>query len=271
MRRCRWLLVLLAPSAALTTRRGRTSLVQPAWLRDRLDDGNTVVLDATQVLCRDTNTVAPARAAFEAARIPTARFLDVGGDLADASRVTARGDALHNMLPPPEQFARALGAAGVDDGSRIVLYSSGHAYWATRAWWMLEGFSWAGDVCVLDGGLRAWTEAGFAVDAGSAPAPAPAASPPPPRACRPGAFVDASRVLAAIGDEGAALVDTLKPAAFAGAKASRYGRRGHIPTATNLPYTAVVDSTSGRFFGADAIRAAAAAAGLRPGAPVLAY
>ena len=153
MRRCRWLLVLLAPSAALTTRRGRTSLVQPAWLRDRLDDGNTVVLDATQVLCRDTNTVAPARAAFEAARIPTARFLDVGGDLADASRVTARGDALHNMLPPPEQFARALGAAGVDDGSRIVLYSSGHAYWATRAWWMLEGFSWAGDVCVLDGML----------------------------------------------------------------------------------------------------------------------
>ncbi|KAH8058735.1 thiosulfate sulfurtransferase [Aureococcus anophagefferens] len=227
MRRCRWLLVLLAPSAALTTRRGRTSLVQPAWLRDRLDDGNTVVLDATQVLCRDTNTVAPARAAFEAERIPTARFLDVGGDLADASRVTARGDALHNMLPPPEQFARALGAAGVDDGSRIVLYSSSHVYWATRA-------------CVA---AR--------------------------RPCRPGAFVDASRVLAAIGD--VALVDTLKPAAFAGAKASRYGRRGHIPTATNLPYTAVVDSTSGRFFGADAIRAAAAAAGLRPGAPVLAY
>ena len=41
------------------------------------------------------------------------------------------------------------------------------------------------------------------------------------------------------GDE--LIVDTLKPASYEGSKPSRYGRRGHIRTAVNVPYTSFLD------------------------------
>ena len=64
-------------------------------------------------------------------------------------------------------------------------------------------------------------------------------------------------------------MDSLKPAAFAGAKASRYGRPGHIPTAVNVPYESLLDG--GRFRSAADIRDVVAAAGLGGDEPVLAY
>ena len=55
--------------------------------------------------------------------------------------------------PSEQQFAEAMGRLGIENESRVVLYSNGSIMWATRVWWMLRGFGFDG-AAVLDGGLR---------------------------------------------------------------------------------------------------------------------
>ena len=92
---------------------------------------------------------------------------------------------------------------------------------------------------MLDGGLKAWTRAGGGTVSGVEPKPTPTTL--PIRQARYRALVDKEDVLRAI-DEEKTLVDTLKPASFDGSR-SRYGRPGHIASAINIPYTALLDDS----------------------------
>ena len=211
-------LLLLASHAASGT------LVSPRWLQSQLSArANLCILDVTQRLCQDDNTVSADLDAFAAAHIPGARFVDVGGRLSRQGELTAAGTLLHNMLPSAEQFASELEALGVVDGSHVVLYSRTKVMWATRVWWMLRSFGFRGQVSVLDGGLKAWTAAGGeVVKAG----PDPEAAPSPTqresggrlslRPVRVGAFVGKARVLKAIADPAVRLLDSLKPGSYSG-------------------------------------------------------
>jgi thiosulfate/3-mercaptopyruvate sulfurtransferase len=53
----------------------------------------------------------------------------------------------------------AMGAPGVVDDYRVVLYDNMGSSWAARVWWMLR---WIGfyRAALLDGGLSAWPAAG---------------------------------------------------------------------------------------------------------------
>jgi thiosulfate/3-mercaptopyruvate sulfurtransferase len=62
-------------------------------------------------------------------------------------------------------------AAGVSRGRPVVVYDDGDAMAAARGWWTLRYFGHQ-DVRVLDGGYRAWAEAGLPVTT-DRPAPAP--------------------------------------------------------------------------------------------------
>ncbi len=92
------------------------------------------------------------RAPWLLGRIPGARrvlrraYTDRGGMAADRARFQA--------------FARRL---GIDDGAPVVIYDNG--YDAARLWWLFRLYGKA-DVRVLDGGWRAWEEAGYAVERG---------------------------------------------------------------------------------------------------------
>ena len=220
-------------ASAIIARRGRSSLVSAPWLKDNLGDPKIRVLDVTQVLDRTTNTVAPSVDTYMTSHIPGARFVDVGG------RLSTPHPKLHNLAPSPEQFASELSRQGVDDDSHVILYSSSKVMWATRVWYLLDSFGFEGEVSVLDGGLKAWTRAGGGTESGVAPQQ-PTPTTLPIRQARYRAFVDQEAVLKAIdGDE--LIVDTLKPASFDGSKPSRYGRRGHITSAINVPYTSLLD------------------------------
>ena len=220
-------------ASAIIARRGRSSLVSAPWLKDNLGDPKIRVLDVTQVLDRTTNTVAPGVDTYMTSHIPGARFVDVGG------RLSTPNPKLHNLAPSPEQFAAELSRQGVDDESHVVLYSSSKVMWATRVWYLLDSFGFEGEVSVLDGGLKAWTRAGGGTESGVAPQK-PTPTTLSIRQARYRAFVNKEDVLRAI-DEEITLVDTLKPASFDGSKPSRYGRRGHIRTAVNVPYTSLLD------------------------------
>ena len=232
----RGLLVLqMMRASAIIARRGRSSLVSAPWLKSNLNDPKIRVLDVTQVLDRTTNTVAPAVDTYMTSHVPGARFVDVAG------RLSTPDPKLHNLAPSPEQFAAELSRQGVDDESHVVLYSSSKVMWATRVWYLMNAFGFEGEVSVLDGGLKAWTRAGGGTESGVAPQQ-PTPTTLPIRQARYRALVDKEDVLRAI-DEEKTLVDTLKPASFDGSKPSRYGRPGHIASAINIPYTALLDDS----------------------------
>jgi len=132
------------------------TLVTPEWLSQHLDDPDLVVLDCTVRVDMDEGggfRIVSGRADYEGGHIPSAGFADLTGDLSDAD------SPLQFAVPTPEQFSAALGALGVGNDSRVVLYDRSGSAWAARVWWMLR---WVGfdRAALLDGGLDAWIAEG---------------------------------------------------------------------------------------------------------------
>ncbi len=125
------------------------ALVSTEWLAGELGASDLRVVDATYFLPADGKDAA---AAYEAAHIPGAVFMDLG-ELADTS------SDLPMMLPSPEKFASRMQSLGLGDGSRVVLYDDSPYHTAARAWFMLRTFG-AHDVAVLDGGIAKWRAEG---------------------------------------------------------------------------------------------------------------
>lgn len=132
-------------------------LITSQWLASRLPDPDVVVLDATLPPVGAAPPV-DTRARYLEKHIPGAIFFDID-ELSDHST------PLPHMLPTAEAFARSMSALGVSDQATIVVYEQEGVFSAPRAWWMLRTFG-AGAVYVLDGGLRAWREAGLPTESG---------------------------------------------------------------------------------------------------------
>ena len=213
------------------------SLVTAEWLSEHLDDPDLVVLDCTVLVQPggdDGFSIVSGRAAYEEGHIPSAGFADLMGDLSD-------GDSPFRFaVPAPEQFAAAMSALGVGDDSRVVLYDASGSAWAARVWWMLRwiGFDRA---ALLDGGLNAWTAGGRPLSTEPASRPAGNLT----VALRPELIVDREEVLASIGDDAVNIIDALSEAQYRG-EMSMYARPGHIPGASNVPMTSLMDET-GRY------------------------
>jgi thiosulfate/3-mercaptopyruvate sulfurtransferase len=204
-------------------------LVAPSWLASRLQDPATVVLDATLPPVGVTPPI-DTRASYLDKHIPGAVFFDIE-ELSD--HVTT----LPHMLPTPEAFSRSMSALGIGDNMTIVVYEQQGVFSAPRAWWMLRTFG-ARHVYVLDGGLRAWTEAGLRTESGlvhRAPASFHA------KLDR-----DAVKDLTQLKDSVAKhqqILDARSAGRFNGtAPEPRPGlSSGHMPGATNLPFTELVE------------------------------
>src|SRR5216684_3209733 len=101
------------------------------------------------------------RQAYLRAHIPGARYADLNRDLsAPVGPHTGR-----HPLPSPEAFAARLGAMGIGDDTQVVAYDEANGSIAARLWWMLRWLG-HGAVAVLDGGFKAWTAHGGALQAG---------------------------------------------------------------------------------------------------------
>jgi thiosulfate/3-mercaptopyruvate sulfurtransferase len=239
-------LVLAACSEAPTPTGGSTAEIEPRamdtlvdveWLKAHLGAPDLVVLDATVLVeadgaggMRSVN----GRASYAEAHIPTAGFADLMGDLSDPDSPLQFG------MPSPERFAAAMGALGVGDDSRVILYDNMGGSWAARVWWMLRwiGFDRA---ALLDGGLNAWTAANGELSS------EPVERRPRTLSVKLRAelIADEDEVRAAITDDAVNLVDALPDIHYRG-EWSMYARPGHIPGAVNTPVTSLFDDT-GRF------------------------
>jgi thiosulfate/3-mercaptopyruvate sulfurtransferase len=111
----------------------------------------------------------PGTDSYQQGHLPGAVFADLDRDLAGPPGPPGPGG--RHPLPDPAAFQAVMRAAGVSRGRPVVVYDDGDAMAAARAWWTLRYFGHP-DVRVLDGGYRAWTEAGLPVTT-DRPAPAP--------------------------------------------------------------------------------------------------
>ncbi len=211
-----------------------------SWLSAHLHDPEVVVLDATMPVV-GVVPVVDTKARYRERHIPGAVFFDI-------EAVSDQTTTLPHMLPPAEVFARSMEALGVGDAMCAVVYEQEGVFSAPRAWWMLRAMGMR-RVYVLDGGLRAWMEAGLPVEAGTVTRPqASFHAVLDEAAVR--SFVQVQEML---GKAGQQILDARSSGRFAGtAPEPRAGlRSGHMPGAVNVPYTEVVKD--GRLRDADAL------------------
>ncbi|AXC10345.1 Thiosulfate sulfurtransferase, rhodanese [Acidisarcina polymorpha] len=149
------------------------------------------------------------------------------------------------MLPSAASFGRDMSALGIGDRATIVLYEQEGVFSSPRAWWMLRTFG-AQDVRILDGGLRAWVEAGLPVESGPVQRTAATFN----AALDPEAVRSFSQVQHLIAER-SQILDARSRSRFDGASPEpRPGiSSGHIPGATSVPYTELLED--GRLKAAD--------------------
>jgi thiosulfate/3-mercaptopyruvate sulfurtransferase len=229
-------------------------LVSTKWLAERLGGPDLAVIDASWYLPAMQRD---AKAEYAAAHIPGAVFFDV-----DA--ISDQSTDLPHMLPGEPDFAAAMGALGVSEDMKIVVYDGAGLFSAPRVWWTLTIFG-ARQVYVLDGGLPKWRAEGRPT-ADGAERRAPATF----RAHLDSAAVAAFEDVRAALESGSAQVADARPAPrFRGeAPEPRQGvASGHMPGARNLPATDLI--ADGRLKPAPDLLAAFARAGLDPAAPLI--
>ena len=202
--------------------------VSTQWLADHLNAPDVVVVDGSWYLPahgRDPH------AEYAERRIPGALRFDI-----DA--VKDVDSSLPHMLPRPEAFAAAVGAMGIGDGMRIVVYDGLGLFSAPRVRWTFKTFG-AKDVVILEGGFPKWQAENRPIEHG----------PPRSRSARSftarldhSAVADADDVARALSDGTAQVVDARPGDRFRGeAPEPRPGvRSGHMPGALNLPAPSVM-------------------------------
>jgi thiosulfate/3-mercaptopyruvate sulfurtransferase len=192
-----------------------------------------------------------ARAAWRQARLPGAVFFDI-------EAVSDRSSPLPHMLPAPEAFAEVVGALGITQTDRVVVYDQAGLFSAARVWWTFRVMG-ADRVQVLDGGLPKWRAEGRPLETGE-PQPAPARFTPHFRRELVRDFNDVATIVQTNSEQ---IADARSGPRFrAEAPEPRPGlRAGHMPGARSLPFDAVL-KPDGVMKDAAALREVFAAAGL---------
>ncbi len=224
------------------------TLVSTEWLAAHLNDPDLRVIDASYYLAEMGRN---ARAEYDAAHIPGARFFDID-DIKDAR------SALPHMVAPVEKFMSRMRAMGVGDGHQVVVYDGMGLFSAARVWW---NFRLMGkmDVAVLDGGFPKWQAEGREIEDMS-----PVIRDRHMTVQRQAHLVkDVTQVASAskLGDW--QIVDARSPERFRGEEPeARTGlRAGRIPGSKNVHYATLLQA-DGTLKEGDALRAAFAAGGV---------
>ena len=191
-------------------------------------------------------------------RIPGSVYVDMNTALAGPS---APLEGRH-PLPTPEAFQAAARAWGLHDGQSVVVLDDNGGMSAARAWWLLR---WAGheNVRLLDGGLRAWVDAGYQLDGLDAPVPIPE---PGDVQLGAGHMPTLDMDQAAEFPKRGVLLDARAGERYRGEQEPVDPRAGHIPGAFNAP-TAENLRENGRFKDPHELRARFESLGVVAGKP----
>lgn len=165
-----------------------------------------------------------------------------------------------------------LGRSGISNSDTIVLYGDNNNWFAAYAYWLLKMYGHE-DVKLMNGGRKKWLAEGRPLTT-DVPQPKPAQY----RAKALSAELRSKRdqVMAALGQQGRALVDVRSPQEFTGEIVAPPGlpetaqRAGHIPGAQNVPWSQAVNE-DGTFKSPEQLSALYGAKGVTPDKDVICY
>ena len=165
-----------------------------------------------------------------------------------------RVDGTIDQLPAERELALLLGGLGVLPASSVVLVgSAANAHelaGVARVYWTFKVAGHA-NVSALNGGMRAWLQAGFALERSSNP---PRAAEAYPIAWQRQYLAESSAVLAAVPAEQSLLLDAREPEFYEGhAKHPDVRSYGAIAGAQPLAYSQFIDEYSGQFLDVEAV------------------
>jgi thiosulfate/3-mercaptopyruvate sulfurtransferase len=196
-----------------------TTVVSPSELAAHLDNPQWIVFD-----CRfDLADTGAGRREYAQSHIAGARYAHLDADLSGAKT----GTNGRHPLPDPQVFSAKLAEFGLRKGMQAVAYDASGGYYAARLWWMLR---WVGhaESAVVDGGWKAWLDAGLPVSA-----QLPAVTGGNFNGAARDMAVDANFVLGRIGQSGDLVIDARSPDRFRGENETLDPVGGHIPGAAN--------------------------------------
>ena len=203
------------------------------------DDPTLVIVDTRH----DLMNPSIGRDAYAAGHIPGAIYLSIDEDLSAAKT----GKNGRHPLPSPEAFAATLGAKGINNASKVIVYDQGSAMFVGRLWWMLK---WLGhdDVYVLDGGFAQWQREGRAIETTTNTRPAIHFTPLENQAMR----LTMDETAATLGNAKRRIIDARAPERYRGEVEPVDPVAGHIPGAFNRPFP--TNLRDGLFKPADELR-----------------
>jgi thiosulfate/3-mercaptopyruvate sulfurtransferase len=198
-------------------------LVDPAALAERLGDPGWAIFDCRFSLADPSW----GRRQYEQGHIPGARYADLDLDLSGP----VGPDTGRHPLPRPARLCQRLGAWGVDERTRVLVYDDRGGAFAVRLWWLLRWLG-HGRAAVLDGGLGAWLSAGGGL------------TKEPPRIeartfrgrADDSLWLTTRAVAENLVSGELRLVDARAPERFRGESEPIDPTAGHIPGAVNLPF-----------------------------------
>ena len=209
-------------------------LIQPRELYENLADPALLILDATVELPAPRfdgdYQAGSGHGGWLQGHIPGALHADLYAGLSDPHATFSFA------LPSAQALSGALGALGVSQQRRIVVYDRNDGFWAARLWWMLRSLGVRAQV--LDGGFKAWQREGLPEQGGTVISrPVSWQS-----SYQDGYWIDRTGIESILaGERPGILLCALSVGLFDGSAISRYARRGHIPGSLNLPARRLFD------------------------------
>lgn len=129
-------------------------LIDCEKLAKHLNDKDLIIFDCRFSL-EDTNY---GEQSYQTSHIPNAVFIDLDKDL---SSPVIKGKTSRHPLPDPNLLIEKLAQCGLNNDSKVVIYDNGPSPFATKMWWTLVWLGKRDNVFLLDGGFKAWQEAGL--------------------------------------------------------------------------------------------------------------
>ena len=226
-------------------------LVDADWVENHLDDPSIVLVEVDEDV-----------SAYDSGHIKGAVRLDWKSELQDQVR---------RDFVDKDQFEQLMSSKGIGNDHTVVLYGGNNNWFAAYAYWYFKLYGHQ-NVQLLDGGRKKWELDGreLTKDVTDRPKTTYTAK-EQDRSIR--AFRD--EVVEAIGSKN--LVDVRSPDEFSGKLMApahlpqeQAQRKGHIPTAVNVPWSKLAND-DGTFKTDDEIRKIYAEAGLDTSKPTIAY
>lgn len=205
-----------------------SALISIETLREWQSNNNCILLDASI----PPIGLAPEKIAKET--IPGSLFFDIEKDFSDHT------SGLPHTLINAKEFETKARALGINKDSMIIVFDAYGVYSSPRAWWMFKIMG-HDNVFVLNGGLQAWKQAGFATTETFAQ---PESTGNFVANLREEYLITKKQIAAQLDQPTMTIVDARSADRFYGrVDEPRKGlRKGHIPGSINIPFSSLVEA-----------------------------